>query len=87
MPQQQQMNQMGNPQHMMRPGVPMSNIRANVITRPVARVNRAQYGPMNMGPDQDMLTYPNQGIFMNRNQQNQTELTPPEKLSNLIDKL
>ena len=89
-PQQQQMNQM-NPQHMMRGNMPMGNMRPNMM-RPVGipRV-AARYSHMNMGHmvgDQDMLAYPNQGNFINRNQQQQQhELTPQEKLSQLTEKL
>lgn len=91
--QQQQMNQMGNPQqHMMRGGMPMGNMRAPSMIRPVgvSRVAAVRYNNMNMGHvvnDQDMLAYPNQGSFINRNQQNQQELTPQEKLSHYVDKL
>lgn len=90
---QQQMNQMGNPQHMMRGGMPMGNMRAAPgMIRPVgvSRLGPVRYPSMNTGHvvnDQDMLAYPNQGNFINRNQQNQQELTPQEKLSHLIDKL
>lgn len=88
---QQQTNQMGDTQHMMRGGMAMGNIRTPMI-RPVgvSRVGPVRYSNMNMGHvvnDQDMLAYPNQGNFMIRNQQNQQELTPQEKLSNLTDKL
>lgn len=56
----------------------------------ISRVGPARYGHMNMGPvvsDQDMLAYPNQGNFINRNQQNQPELAPQDQLSHLADKL
>ena len=90
-PQQQQINQMGNPQHMIRGGMPTGNMRAPNMMRPVG-VSRVatRYTHMNMGHvvgDQDMLSYPNQGNFINRNQQQQQELAPQDKLSHLIDKL
>ena len=88
-PQTQQMNQMGNPQPMMRGNVPMGNMRAPNMMRPVG-VSRVatRYGHIgHVVNDQDMLAYPNQGNFINRNQQQQQELTPQEKLSHLIDKL
>lgn len=84
-------NQHNNMMHPnMRP-MTMGAVRNPNMMRPVgvSRVANARYA-MNMGPvvtDQDMLNYPNQGNFINRNQQNQQELTPQEKLSNLIDKL
>lgn len=83
------MNQMPNSQHMIRGGMPMGNMRPT-MARPVgvSRVGTARYGHINMVVgDQDMLSYPNQGNYINRNQQNQQELTPQEKLSHLIDKL
>lgn len=87
--------------NMMQPNMrPMHNtVNVNAaaaapnMIRPVglSRVATTRYGHMNaMGHvvgDQDMLAYPNQGKFINRNQQNQQELTPQEKLSHLTDNL
>ena len=84
------MNQIGNPQPMMRGGVPMNAMRGGNpgMMRPVgvARLNN-RYGH-HMISDQDMLPYSNQVNYINRNpQQQQAELAPQDKLSHLIEKL
>lgn len=87
MPQAQQINQMGNSQPIIRGGVAMGPIRGSAMMRPggVARPRYPHLG--HVVSEQDMLTYPNQGNFINRNQQPQQDLAPSDKLSHLIDKL
>ena len=86
-PQPQQINQMGNPQPMMRGGMPMGAMRNPSMIRPVGVPRVANRYGHHMVSDQDMLAYPNQGNFMNRNQQPQQDLAPSDKLSHLMDKL